>query len=1046
MTRPPYDAVIFDLDGVVTRTALVHSAAWKRMFDGYLRERAYRLGEAFEPFTHEDDYLPYVDGRPRYEGVATFLRSRGIELPWGEPTDPPEAETFCGVGNRKNAAFHEIVEREGVRVYDSTVALIDELQAAGVRVGIASSSKNARPVLRATGLLDRMETVIDGVVSAERELAGKPAPDIFVEAAAELGAAVDRSVVIEDAVSGVRAGAAGGFGLVLGVAREDNHAALLAAGADRVVSDLAELDTDDLRSWFAGGLAGDGWTLSYHGFEASSERHREALLAVGNGFLGTRGSAEECRADEHHYPATYIAGVYDRATSRVGDRDVENEDLVNAVDWLPLAMRVDDGPWFRPDDATDLHRRLDLRTGVLTRRASTRDGAGRSVSLESHRFASMDDPHLVGQSTRITATAPCEVEIEASLDGDLINDGVPRYRSLERRHLVPVDAAAEGGRLHLLSRTRQSEIAIACAARLEVSVDGELADPDWAGESGPGRATARCALRLDAGQALRVDKLAGIHTSRETDDPLEEARASCERPRGFDAAAEASAQRWAVLWDAMDVQVEGDRLAQKLLRLHLYHLAVSYSPHSVDLDVGITARGLHGEAYRGHVFWDELFIQPLFAMHLPEVSRAMLMYRHRRLGPAKAAAKEAGRCGAMFPWQSGSDGGEETQTTHLNPLSGSWDPDHSHLQRHVSLAVAYDVWQHWRITGDRGFLAGDGGELLVEIARFWESMTEDGEDGRVHIRGVMGPDEFHEAYPDAERGGLDDNAYTNLMVAWLMRWFPGAVATLSQEQREALAERTSLGPDELLRWAALGSRLHVPMAPDGVLEQFAGYFELEELDWDRYRREHADVHRMDRILKAEGRSPDAYKVAKQADALMVFYALPIPDVTDLLRTLGQDPPPDTLERNLAYYLPRTSHGSTLSRVVHALLATRAGDRALGWGLYREALTSDHEDIQGGTTAEGIHTGVMAGTVMITLRAFAGLSLGGEVLSLAPRLPESWRKLAFGLTFRGDRYRIEITHVRIAIRAHEALHGRVEIDGRTHPLRAGHWIHIPRGKE
>jgi len=1046
MTRPPYEAVIFDLDGVVTRTALVHSAAWKRMFDGYLRERADRLGETFQPFTHEDDYLPHVDGRPRYDGVAAFLESRGIELDRGRPEDPPELETVCGVGNRKNAAFAEIVEREGVQVYGSTVAWIDRLVEAGIRVGVASSSKNARPVLAAAGLLDRMETVVDGVVSAERGLAGKPAPDIFVEAARELGASPDRSVVVEDAVSGVAAGAAGGFGLVVGVAREDNSEALLAAGADLVVPDLAEITEDAVRAWFARGLAEDGWILRYRGFEPDRERHREALLTVGNGYLGTRGSAAECRAGECHYPATYIAGVYDRATSRVGDREVENEDLVNAVDWLPLGLQIDDQAPFLPDDACDLERILDLRTGVLTRRATTRDGAGGVVDLESHRFASMDDPHRVAQSARITPDRPCRVRVEVGLDGDLINDGVARYRSLECRHLEPLDAVAEGPRLALVSRTRESGIVVAAAARIEVSVDGERVTPAWDPQVGPGTARTRFEVNLADGQILRVDKRVGIHTSRETSDPLTAAEATVEGSRGFDADAAASAARWADLWDRMDVQVEGDRRAQKLLRLHLAHLAVSYSRHSAPLDVGITARGLHGEAYRGHVFWDELFIQPLFALHDPAVSRAMLRYRHRRLGAARRAARDAGHRGAMFPWQSGSDGREETQTTHLNPLSGSWDPDHSHRQRHVSLAVAFDVWQHVRITGDQGFLAGDGGELLVAIARFWESLAEDDGDGHLHIRGVMGPDEFHEALPGASRGGLDDNAYTNLMVAWLMRAVPVALEGLDPEERGALEQRTSLSPDELVRWATVGSRIHVPLSDDGILEQFAGYFELEELDWDHYRREHGDIHRMDRILKAEGRSPDAFKVAKQADALMIFYNLPIPDVTALVGDLGHTPPPDWVERNLAYYLPRTSHGSTLSRVVHALLATRIGDRALGWELYREALVSDHDDIQGGTTAEGIHTGVMAGTVWITLRAFAGLSLGGETLSLSPRLPRGWRKLAFGLGFRGDRYRVEIRPGGVAIRARDARHGTVEVDGRAHPLGADRWIEIPCGEE
>ncbi|MDP7111873.1 MAG: beta-phosphoglucomutase family hydrolase, partial [Myxococcota bacterium] len=578
MTPHPCRAVIFDLDGVVTRTALVHSAAWKRMFDQVLRERAEQHGESFRPFTHEGDYLPYVDGRPRYEGVAAFLGSRGIELSWGDPEDPPGTGTICAVGNRKNAAFHDILDRDGVRPYETTVALIHTLRDAGVRVGIASSSRNARPVLAAAGLLPLMETVVDGVTSVERGLAGKPAPDIFVAAAADLGAPPDQCVVIEDAVSGVSAGAAGGFGLVVGVAREDNTEQLWAAGADLVVSDLAELDLDGLREWFVRGLHEDGWTLTFRGFDPAVEGHREALLTVGNGYLGTRGAAEERDADGTHYPATYVAGVYDRATSRVGDRDVDNEDLVNAINWLPTRVRVVGGSWLGPDHPGLLssRRTLDLRTGVLTRELRVRT-QGREIHLESLRLASMDERHQLALRTRVTAVGtPARIEVEMGLDGDLLNDGVARYRSLERRHLEPISAGGRSDRLELVSRTRDSGIQVATAAQLDVKIDGSSADPGWAdGGTGEGRSRRRCVFELAADRSARLDKRVSIHTSRGCVVPLERANATLDTAPSVDRMLADSARRWAELWDRMDVQVDGDRLAQKLMRLHLYHLLVS---------------------------------------------------------------------------------------------------------------------------------------------------------------------------------------------------------------------------------------------------------------------------------------------------------------------------------------------------------------------------------------------------------------------------------------------------------------------------------------
>ncbi|WP_223179105.1 HAD family hydrolase [Phycicoccus endophyticus] len=237
-------AVLFDLDGVLTPTAEVHMAAWARMFGdlfaGLDTTRPDLRGADTSAYT-DADYFAHVDGKPRYQGVADLLAARGIRLPQGSPEDPPEALTVCGLGNRKNVAFTAILEREGVRPYPGSVALLDHLRGLGVPVAVVSSSANAPAVLAAAGLAERFDTVVDGRVAADLGLAGKPQPDTFLHAATACGCAPERAVVVEDAVSGVRAGAAGGFGLVVGVDRGAGADALRAAGADLVVADLGEL-------------------------------------------------------------------------------------------------------------------------------------------------------------------------------------------------------------------------------------------------------------------------------------------------------------------------------------------------------------------------------------------------------------------------------------------------------------------------------------------------------------------------------------------------------------------------------------------------------------------------------------------------------------------------------------------------------------------------------------------------------------------------------------------------------------------------------------
>jgi len=244
-----YDGVVFDLDGVVTKTAMAHALSWKEMFDEYLRMREQRNGEPFKEFTFDHDYRLFVDGRPRYQGVENFLRSRGISLPLGEKDDPADKETLCGLGNEKDVRFKIILEEKGIEVYESTIALIKDLRAKRVRVAVASSSKNCHPILKKTGLEELFEARIDGIVSAELGLKGKPEGDIFVTAAKHIHCHPDRAVVIEDAVAGIQAGKKGGFALVIGVARQENDRDLKEAGADIVVNNFFGVDANKIDAW-----------------------------------------------------------------------------------------------------------------------------------------------------------------------------------------------------------------------------------------------------------------------------------------------------------------------------------------------------------------------------------------------------------------------------------------------------------------------------------------------------------------------------------------------------------------------------------------------------------------------------------------------------------------------------------------------------------------------------------------------------------------------------------------------------------------------------
>lgn len=333
------------------------------------------------------------------------------------------------------------------------------------------------------------------------------------------------------------------------------------------------------------------------------------------------------------------------------------------------------------------------------------------------------------------------------------------------------------------------------------------------------------------------------------------------------------------------------------------------------------------------------------------------------------------------------------------PLSGRWLPDHSHLQRHVGSAVAYNVWQYYQATGDLDFLAGAGAETLLEIARFWCSAASwDRDRERWSIRGVLGPDEYHDAYPWADTPGLDDNTYTNVLASWVLARALDTVHVLPGRRRDELLERLAIDDTELDRWREVGRRLHVPFH-DGVLSQFDGYERLAELDWTRYRSRYPDLRRLDRLLEAEGDTTNRYRVSKQADVLMLWYLFSAREVRDLLRHLGHPAGHELLRRTTGYYLRRTVHGSTLSSVVHAWVLTRS-DRRASWRHFRDALTADLRDSQGGTTAEGVHLGAMAGAVDLLQRCYTGLEIREDALWLDPHLPSALGRLELELRYRG----------------------------------------------
>jgi trehalose/maltose hydrolase-like predicted phosphorylase/beta-phosphoglucomutase-like phosphatase (HAD superfamily) len=1060
-----FQGAIFDVDGVLVDSP--HELAWRESFRMLMetewhdiRDQTSWTPERFTPAV----YQQVMAGMPRMAGARAAMEHFGV------PDIDARVEQYAAA---KQTQVVELIEAGRFMAFPDALRFILAVKDMGIRVAAASSSKNAKLFLERIRLdtfaaeqrLDydfirpqmTLAELFDADISGRDFPKGKPDPAIFLTAAQELGVRPAGCFVVEDATSGIQAAKAGEMAAI-GVARLGDEELLADAGADLVVPTLDDVSLRalaEVRLQERRAVAEirrrhterppSVWTLVYDSFDPARQGLREALCALGNGYVVTRGALPEAEADGVNYPGTYVAGLYNRARTEIAGRTVENEDLVNVPNWLPLRFRVAGGAWFDAQQADLLEHRfeLDMRNGTLTRWLRWQDPDGRRTSVVQRRFASMKDQHLAGlETTFVAENWSGTIEVSSGLDGRVVNAGVKRYRDLNPHHLqVLGQAEVDTETVDLQVETNQSHVRVALAARTRLLAGSEQLAADRRLVTEPGFVAHELSFEVEEGRPVTVEKIVALYTSRDraVSESRADARLAVAGAEDFEGLLARHAGEWNILWNRFDIQLDSaNQWTETVLHLHIFHLLQTISPHTVHLDVGVPARGWHGEAYRGHIFWDEMFIFPFFNFQRPVLAAALLNYRHARLNAARSAAREAGYAGAMFPWQSGSNGREETQQLHLNPKSGRWLPDHSHRQRHVNIAIAYNVWQHYMVTGSTAFLRFVGAELLIEIARFWASIaTYNQQEDRYEILGVMGPDEYHEAYPDSDRPGLDNNTYTNVMAVWVLQRALEALEVLPPHYRQELVQELTIRDEELDRWRDLTRKMKVVFHADGVLTQFEGYEQLLEFDWEGYRERYGNIGRLDRLLEAEGDSTDRYKLAKQADVLMLLFLLSRQELRELLAGLGYQVSDEQLARTVTYHLARTSHGSTLSGVVSAWVLARYQPEE-AWQFLQHALESDVADVQGGTTAEGIHLGAMAGTVDIVLRCLTGMRARGPVLRFEPALPTEVKQLKFSVHYRGHRVDVELAedHMQLSSRPGPAQPIKVLVHDQTIELAPG----------
>ncbi len=693
-----------------------------------------------------------------------------------------------------------------------------------------------------------------------------------------------------------------------------------------------------------------------------------SLFCVGNGASSTRGTL----AEERHraFRGVYQAGLYTRAgwglVYLLGSPDwLRLQVVAGEVALVPIASR----------------RELDLAAGVLRRRAEWRSD-GVHLSTVEERFSSFADAGLMGQRLRVEVyELTVQAEIRAGIDGRVHNHQAKYYRPGDMPNstdhglrLSRVERLEAGGAgLTVVLRSRQTDRRALALGRVAQS-EGPACPAVWTASDDEAQGRFRLDPALPGGATLRFDKLVALDGDfHHEDDGFDRAARLLAEAGDYGRAAERHAAAMAAFWKLADVEIDGDPEAQLAVRYAVWATRIA-----APLDGGrssMGARNLTGDWYRGAVFWDmETFQLPLLAAVAPDRARNHILYRFRRLPAARRLAAQDGYAGARFPWQSYASGEEEP------PILGGF----LYQQQHVTLAVARGVLLYHACTGDDRLLLEQGLELLVECASFFTSRVERDADGSWHLRGVTGPDEDHQ--------GVDDNAYTNRLCAWVLDQTLDLVERLRATAPEVVGRicaGTGFEAEQRERCRAAAAGLYLPVLADGAtLAQFAGFAAVPEPD--------------ETLCGAQGQRPD--KPSKQADVLLLWQILP--EAMD----------PAALERHWRQYAPLCNQASSLSFCTHALLAARLGRERDALRFYRSTIGIDLADSLG-NTRHGIHGAAEGGIWTSTVQGFGGLHLGTDGLRIEPRLPHAWQGLRYGVLYRGCRLAVAVTPEEVAVVNH-----------------------------
>lgn len=738
------------------------------------------------------------------------------------------------------------------------------------------------------------------------------------------------------------------------------------------------------------------WRLVECEFRPDLLGRTETLFAVGNGFLGLRGTLEEGRPAHDH--ATLVAGFHETWPIEYAETAyglaTTGQTIVDVPDPTIVKLYVDDEPLFLPTaHLLSYERALDFRAGTLDRTLVWQTAAGIRVRVVTRRFVSLVQRHLAALSYEVTlldGSAPVAVSSQLHDRQDSrppderpsIRDP-RRSKAFGRRVLHNQFRSSTDRRILLGYRVADSGMTLGCGIDHVVDRNG---GPELSAEVDQDSGDVTMIAQASPGHPLRFVKYAAFHTSRGVD-PVELvdraervlARAVAPGSGGLDALLAAQRAALDEIWERADVVVDGDPRVQQALRWNLFQLIQA----SVRAEgTGIPAKGLTGHGYEGHYFWDiETYMHPFLVHALPRAARNLLRFRHGMLPDARRRAVELNERGALFPWRT------------INGQEASAYYQASTAQYHLNADVAHALQQYADVTGDPDVMAQIGVELLVETARLWADLGFYGDDDAFHLHSVTGPDEYTAV--------VNDNTFTNLMARQNLQNAAHAVLALRDDHPEryrALATDLALDPQEVAAWQRAADHLHIPFDERrGIHPQDAHFLEREVWDLDATPEDHFPL-----LLHYHPLVIYRHQVIKQADVLLAMFLL------------GDHFSDEQKRRNYDYYNPLTTGDSTLSPPVQSITAAVVGQHDDAMAHFLQALYADLAD-GAGNAADGVHVASAGGVWLALVYGFGGVGDGGGALSFDPRLPVGWSRLAFGLNVRGRRLHVSVTHAALTLR-------------------------------